>query len=304
MCCYDFWAAKEISLCYRAGIVGGYSDGTYQPGGVVTRAQMAVFVSRALARGDANVPAGPSTAHFPDVATDYWAYKYVSYANANSIVNGYTNGTYGPEIAVTRDQMAVFIARSIASPLGDAGLASYTPPTTPSFPDVAGELLGVQVRGVYQEQGDHGGVSGWGLSPRVSVYAGSDGGVRGAGVWVAVEGGVGGGVNTKAQRHEDTKAKGKRQEDGRAADRLSPGRAGLGRGAGGTPALPGCSRGGISNRWGSPLPRRRKRLLSSRQHGQRHVRVEDDGFAAGFGVGDGGLEAGESGAVGFVREEG
>ena len=21
---YDFWAAKEISLCYRAGIVGGY----------------------------------------------------------------------------------------------------------------------------------------------------------------------------------------------------------------------------------------------------------------------------------------
>ena len=134
---YDFWAAKEISLCYRAGIVGGYSDGTYQPGGVVTRAQMAVFVSRALARGDANVPAGPSTAHFPDVPTDYWAYKYVSYANANSIVNGYTDGTYGPEIAVTRDQMAVFIARSIASPLGDAGLASYTPPTTPSFPDVA-----------------------------------------------------------------------------------------------------------------------------------------------------------------------
>ena len=98
---------------------------------------MAVFVSRALARGDANVPAGPPTAHFPDVPTAYWAYKYISYANANNIVNGYTNGTYGPDINVTRDQMAVFIARSIASPTGDAGLASYTPPTTPSFPDVS-----------------------------------------------------------------------------------------------------------------------------------------------------------------------
>ena len=97
---------------------------------------MAVFVSRALARGDANVPAGPATAHFPDVPTSHWAYKYVAYAYADNIVNGYTDGTYGPDINVTRDQMAVFIARSIASPTGEAGLAAYTPPTTPSFPDV------------------------------------------------------------------------------------------------------------------------------------------------------------------------
>ena len=75
--------------------MNGYPDGTYQPARVVTRAQMAVFVSRALARGDSNVPAGPPTAHFPDVLTDYWGYKYISYANANNIVNGYTNGTYG-----------------------------------------------------------------------------------------------------------------------------------------------------------------------------------------------------------------
>ncbi len=32
--------------------------------------------------------------------------------------------------------MAVFIARSIVSPTGDAGLDSFTPPVTPSFPDV------------------------------------------------------------------------------------------------------------------------------------------------------------------------
>ncbi len=32
--------------------------------------------------------------------------------------------------------MAVFIARSIVTPTGDAGLASFTPPATPSFLDV------------------------------------------------------------------------------------------------------------------------------------------------------------------------
>ena len=130
------WAWAQIQACVKAGIVQGYSNGTYGPTGVVTRGQMAVFISRALAQGDSNVPAGPATAHFTDVPTDYWAYKYVSYAYANSIVQGYSDGTYAPEGNVTRDQMAVFIARSIVTPLGDAGLANYTPPTTASFSDV------------------------------------------------------------------------------------------------------------------------------------------------------------------------
>ncbi len=134
---YDNWAAYGVSLCYRAGIVSGGADGNYNPGGVVTRGQMAVFVSRALAKGDANVPPGPATASFPDVATSYWAFKYVEYAHANSIVQGGSDGKYSPEASVDRAQMAVFLARSIADPHGDAGLADYTPPTTPSFPDVA-----------------------------------------------------------------------------------------------------------------------------------------------------------------------
>ncbi len=97
---YDNWAAYGVSLCYRAGIVSGGADGNYNPGGVVTRGQMAVFVSRALAKGDANVPPGPDTASFPDVATNYWAFKYVEYAHANSIVQGGSDGKYSPEASV------------------------------------------------------------------------------------------------------------------------------------------------------------------------------------------------------------
>ncbi len=62
---YDNWAAYGVSLCYRAGIVGGYSDGNYHPEYVVTRAQMAVFVSRALAKGDKNVPPGAGDRSLP-----------------------------------------------------------------------------------------------------------------------------------------------------------------------------------------------------------------------------------------------
>jgi len=130
------WAGRAVRMCYEYGIVGGYPGGYYRPEWPVSRAQMAGFVARALAGGDGNVPPGPGTPHFPDVGTDYWAYKYVEYAYANNIVAGYPGGSYVPELAVDRGQMAAFIARAIVTPTGEEGLASYTPPATPSFPDV------------------------------------------------------------------------------------------------------------------------------------------------------------------------
>jgi len=44
----SYWAFKYVEYCHAHGIVNGYSDGTYQPGAVVTRDQMAVFVTRAF----------------------------------------------------------------------------------------------------------------------------------------------------------------------------------------------------------------------------------------------------------------
>jgi peroxiredoxin len=133
----DHWAYGEITACLAAGIVMGYEDGTYHPEGSVSRAQMAAYISRALAGDDASVPAGPATASFPDVATGHWAYKYVEYCQAQAIAGGYQDGTYQPDALVTRDQMAVYVARAIVDPTGDDGLASYTPPGTATFPDVA-----------------------------------------------------------------------------------------------------------------------------------------------------------------------
>jgi hypothetical protein len=66
------------------------------------------------------------------VLTDQWAFKYVEYAVDSGVVGGYDDGTYRPTQTVTRDQMAVFIARAMVD--GDA----YVPtgPATAFFPDV------------------------------------------------------------------------------------------------------------------------------------------------------------------------
>jgi hypothetical protein len=129
---FTHWAHDEIAACVDAGIVSGYPDGTYQPAAPVTRDQMAVFIARAIAGGDAGVgtPAGPPT--FPDVQESHWAYRYVEYIAERGITSGYPDHLYHPEYTVDRGQMAVFVARAVAG--GDQSVPEPSP--DPTFADV------------------------------------------------------------------------------------------------------------------------------------------------------------------------
>jgi hypothetical protein len=129
-----FWALWEIQAACDAGIVQGYPGGTYHPAEAVSRAQMAVYIARALAGGDAGVPASPTTVSFPDdVPADHWACRYVEYAVGAGVVQGYDATHYRPDTIVTRDQMAVFVAR--AKQWVSVGEAMNTAPEL--FSDVA-----------------------------------------------------------------------------------------------------------------------------------------------------------------------
>jgi len=125
------WAYREIGRCVGAGIVNGYPDGSYQPSQPVTRDQMAVYIARALAGGDANVPAATGAPSFTDVGTDNWALKYVEYAKNMGVVQGYDGG-YRPSDTVDRAQMAAFIARAKAG----SDDAATTTRVSPHFSDV------------------------------------------------------------------------------------------------------------------------------------------------------------------------
>ncbi len=130
---WDHWAYKDIETCYDSGIVSGYADGTYQPSLPVTRDQMAVYISRAMAGGDAAVPSGPAAAAFTDVPISFWAFRYVEYAAARGVVQGYRDGSYQPAQAVDRGTMAVYVARAMAG--GDSAVPDPGC-TDPVFPDV------------------------------------------------------------------------------------------------------------------------------------------------------------------------
>ncbi|MFB3881622.1 MAG: S8 family serine peptidase [Armatimonadota bacterium] len=136
----NFWAWKQIEAAITHGVVTGYPGGVYEPTWTVTRDQMAVYIARALAGGDANVPDGPATPRFSDVDPLYWAYKYIEYCAdpTRDVVKGYEDGTYQPLLAVNRGQMAAYVGRALAG--GDSFFATYTPPGGPTFPDVASDF--------------------------------------------------------------------------------------------------------------------------------------------------------------------
>ncbi|MCJ7822559.1 MAG: S-layer homology domain-containing protein, partial [Armatimonadetes bacterium] len=83
----------------------------------LTRGQMSVFMARAMAdpTGEGGL-AGygpPDTPSYTDVPSDYWCYLHVEYLAARGVVLGYPDGGYAPTAQVTRDQMAVYIARAL-----------------------------------------------------------------------------------------------------------------------------------------------------------------------------------------------
>jgi subtilisin family serine protease len=128
------WAYSQIEACFGAEIVQGYDDGKYHPEYPVTRDQMAVYIARALAGGDAAVPAGPAQATFADVPTTFWAYRHIEYDYDEGVVTGYDAERYAPGDPVDRGQMAVYVARAMVAPGGDAAIPDPEPPAT--FPDV------------------------------------------------------------------------------------------------------------------------------------------------------------------------
>jgi hypothetical protein len=101
---------------------------------------MAAYISRAVAGGDDSVPEFSETPTFPDVGTTHWALKYIEYAADQGVVAGYDDGSYQPGAEVMRDQMAVYVARAMVAPSGEAGLADYVPADPRNFSDVPSDF--------------------------------------------------------------------------------------------------------------------------------------------------------------------
>ena len=101
---------QAIGALDASGISRGFPDGTFRPRNVVTRGQMASFLATAL-----ELPAGEGT--FSDVPTDYVHADAIAALAASGITSGFPDGTFRPNNAVKRDQMAAFLATGLGLPV-------------------------------------------------------------------------------------------------------------------------------------------------------------------------------------------
>ena len=108
---FDRWSCKYLKRLAELGITTGYGDGRFGPEDSVTREQMAVFITKALASVPPDGYCGTADP-FTDVSFDRWSCKYVKEMAELGITTGYGDGRFGPDDYVTRAQMAVFLSRA------------------------------------------------------------------------------------------------------------------------------------------------------------------------------------------------
>ena len=99
-----------VAVIYGLGVTTGTSTSTFSPDDTVTRAQMALFLARFAAAGA--VPAVPDVPPFEDLAhVSDEVRDAVAVIYGLGVTAGTSTSTFSPDAAVTRAQMAGFIAR-------------------------------------------------------------------------------------------------------------------------------------------------------------------------------------------------
>ena len=97
------WEHEAVSALGGNGIIAGYTDGSYRPGNMITRAEFTKLIVTAF-----GIKA--NSLEFSDVTESDWYHPYVSVAAGAGIIQGY-DGSFNPNSHITREDAAVIIYR-------------------------------------------------------------------------------------------------------------------------------------------------------------------------------------------------
>ncbi|MFD2444570.1 S-layer homology domain-containing protein [Bacillus sp. CGMCC 1.16607] len=132
------WAYADIMKAKNAGIMLGVTETKFNPGGAVTRAQMAVIAYRYIQKEcvkdskafeSCDSLSKIDSAGYKDVSSKYWAQEAISFMKIANIMTGFDGNTFKPEDKLTRAQAVKVLNRLFKrGPLNGV--------ETSTFPDV------------------------------------------------------------------------------------------------------------------------------------------------------------------------
>ena len=100
------WYYPAIRFVLEKGLLDGIYDENLLPDSPMTRAMFVTMLYRME-----NDPAAAFSNSFSDVLSGKWYTDAVAWAAENGIVKGYGNNTFGPDDALTREQLVVILYR-------------------------------------------------------------------------------------------------------------------------------------------------------------------------------------------------
>ena len=138
--------AEAVDVLSGMGVFNGYKDGTFQPEGAITRAEVAAIVYRIYTADvkDKNISLYEGYGTFTDLAGANWAKGYIGYCANAGLVKGYDAKTFGPSDKVTGYQALAMILRAVGYDKNDEFTGAQWQLRVASTAQQAGVLVNVK----------------------------------------------------------------------------------------------------------------------------------------------------------------
>ena len=101
------WFYNDVYYAWESGLMNGTAENLFSPNTTLTRGMVVTVLYRHEAEPSVENLNNP----FPDVAAGQWYFNAVKWAADKKIILGYSNGNFGPNDDVTREQLAAILYR-------------------------------------------------------------------------------------------------------------------------------------------------------------------------------------------------
>ena len=99
------WYNTYVATLNNAGVITDIRTGYFRPNDAITRAELAAMLAQFAEKKSAAI-------YFSDISAGYWAANAIALTANLGWINGYPDGTFGPDKTVTRAELMAMVNRA------------------------------------------------------------------------------------------------------------------------------------------------------------------------------------------------